>query len=314
MRFSKLTINTLFILLLPVVVGLFGLGFWTALLLVLLGLVWRWALTLSLMFDPRRQPPVVLQTISASHYVDKVRWCLDRLGLPYEEVHNMGLLGVITTGRTVPSLHVRTGAVISHIGDSPAILRYLWGAYATEYGKRAAFLEPAAEAVALEQQIDQYGVWLQQWLYRYILDHRDFTLHLWGVNDPTLPGWQRHGVSLFYPLVRSMLSYMMRTHKRGDRHPGQRIEEFLGEFEQKLSDGRQTLLRGEQISFVDISFAALSGLWVYPPEYGGGTAEAVRVEVTDYPEAMAAKIKSWKEKFPPVTALVERWYREERSC
>ena len=161
MRFSRKTIHTFFVLALPVVVALFGLSVWSALGLVLLGLAWRWSLTLAALLAPSRGVPIQLESISASHFVEKVRWCLDRLGLPYEEIHNAGTLGVFCIGRTVPRLQVRTGFVTSCIGDSPAILRYLWGAYAGEYGGRAAFLAPDTEALALEARLDRYGVLLQ---------------------------------------------------------------------------------------------------------------------------------------------------------
>ena len=41
--------------------------------------------------------PLRLHTITFSHYVEKVRWCMDRLGIPYEEVPNAGILGVLLT-------------------------------------------------------------------------------------------------------------------------------------------------------------------------------------------------------------------------
>ncbi len=312
MRFNRSTINTLFLIALPLVVAIFGLSVWSALGLVLLGLLWRWALAMAAMFAPPPDVPVVLETVAISHYVDKVRWCLDRLGLPYEEVQNVAVLIMFFTARTVPRLHIRTGEVTSRIGDSPAILRYLWGAYASEYGERAAFLEPTAAALALEQKLDRYGFWLQRWFYHHLLPHPRLTLHVWGANDRTLPGWQRLSVVVTFPLLRLFTRQGLKFGPGAHERTVQRIEEFLGELEQQLSDGRRTLLGGEEIGFVDITLAALSGLWLFPPQYGGGKVEAIRLAESDYPTGMAAEIAEWRQKFPRVTAFVERLYQDER--
>ena len=207
---KQIVIHTAFLLLLPLVVAAFGMSFWTALLLVIVALAWRWAIVLLGIVRPAGGPDLVLETISASHYVEKVRWCLDRLGVDYEEQPWGGTLGAFYMGRTVPRLIFRTGIVHSQIGNSPEILRYLWGACAAEYGEKAAFLEPTAEAVALEERVDRYGVWLQQWLYRHILDDRELPLQLWGANDPSLPTWQTNSVSILYPLVREFRERLCR--------------------------------------------------------------------------------------------------------
>ena len=44
---------------------------------------------------------LVLETISLSHYVEKVRWSLDILGVDYEEEQDAGIIGVFFTGRMV---------------------------------------------------------------------------------------------------------------------------------------------------------------------------------------------------------------------
>jgi len=96
-------------------------------------------------------------------------------------------LGVFFTGRTVPALRVRTGLVESVIGQSPEILRYLWGAYAAPLGKAADFLRPTKERLELEGKLDRYGANLQVWVYYHLLGDRELTLHAWGGNDPRFP-------------------------------------------------------------------------------------------------------------------------------
>merc|ERR1712156_1236167 len=46
---------------------------------------------------------IILNTLPISHYVEKVRWCLDKSGLNYEEEKDVGIMGIIMTGRTVPT-------------------------------------------------------------------------------------------------------------------------------------------------------------------------------------------------------------------
>ena len=107
---------------------------------------------------------------------------MDRLGVEYTENPVGGTLGVFFRGRTVPQLKARTGHVRSVIGNSPEILRYLWGRYGYTDPEGAAFLEPTSERIDLERRLDKLGVSLQIWIYYRILDHRDLTLHAWGVS------------------------------------------------------------------------------------------------------------------------------------
>ncbi|MDX2410421.1 MAG: hypothetical protein QNK34_00545, partial [Woeseiaceae bacterium] len=102
MTSKRRLIHTVFLFLLPIVVAWMGAGVPTALLLVALMLLWRWFIVLSGVTAPEATPDVVLETIAASHFVEKVRWCMDRMQLEYTERQSGGTLGVFFTGRTVP--------------------------------------------------------------------------------------------------------------------------------------------------------------------------------------------------------------------
>ena len=208
MTTKRLFIHTVFLLLLPVIVAWFGFSVPVAIALVIFALAWRWLITLSGILAPEKTPEIELETIAASHFVEKVRWCMDRLGVEYTERQWVGVLGVFTMGRSVPQLKVRTGLVRSSIGNSPEILRYLWGAYASGSGDRARFLEPTPERLALEQKLDRYGVDLQVWVYYHILDKRELTLHAWGCDSPVIPAWQRNLVIVLYPVLCFLLRYI----------------------------------------------------------------------------------------------------------
>jgi glutathione S-transferase len=300
----------LVLLALPVVVTLVGLHPAVAAALVGLILLWRWVLTMGGLVARRSGPDLVLETIPASHFVEKVRWALDRLGLDFREQPDIGTVGVLFLGRTVPRLQVRTGAVTSAIGNSSDILRYLWGRYSAERPAEAAFLEPTPEAVELERRLDKYGAHLQRWIYARVLAHRRVCIYLWGGSDPAVPRWQRIAIRVLFPLQRAFLRRVFHIRPSSLAKSVAEIEEVLGWVEERLADGRQTLLGGGQTSFVDLTFASLSGIWVLPTGYGGGRAEAVIPIREQIPAAMVADMDSWRERFPAATAFVERLYAD----
>ena len=292
----------------PVAVAWFGLSVPAAVGVVLVLLLLRWLVTLSGIMAPERTPDLVLATISASHFVEKVRWSMDLLGIDYVEQTSGATLGVFFRGRSVPQLQVRTGIVRSVIGDSPDILRYLYGRYLHEVPERAAFLEPTDERVEFERKLDAYARSLQVWVYYHILQNRELTLHAWGVNNPATPAWQRVALRILFPLQAFLIRYSFRINDTGYARAVARIEETLAAAEQRLSDGRDSLLGGDAVNFTDITFAAYTGLWLRPLAYGGGRADAVRIERDAMPQAMRGDIERWERTFPRATEWVERLY------
>ena len=292
----------------PIAVAWFGWSVPAAVGLVALLLLLRWLVTLSGIMAPERTPEFVLATISASHFVEKVRWSMDLLGVDYVEQTSAATLGAFFRGRSVPQLKVRTGIVRSVIGDSPDILRYLYGRSLKEDPQRAAFLEPTAERVEFERQLDAYARSLQVWVYCHILQDRDLTLHAWGVNDPATPAWQRVALRLLFPLQAFLIRFSFKTSDTGYARAVARIEKTVGDVEEKLADGRESLLGGKEANFTDIAFAAYSGLWLWPDGYGGGRADAVRFARDRAPEAMRGDMERWDEMFPRAAEWVGRLY------
>jgi glutathione S-transferase len=310
---KRLLIHSIFLFLLPVIVAWFGITPTGALALVILALAWRWLISLSVLLAPARVPELELETISASHFVEKVRWCMDRAGLDYTEKPVAGTLGAFFLGRTVPALHFRTGAVRSSIGNSMEILRYLWGRYSTESGETADFLEGTPERLAFEQQIDRCGVDLQVWVYFHILDHRELTLHAWGCNNPVIPAWQRLLLKLLYPLLAFMIRNSFRITPKHHVKAVEHIASLMGDVEARLADGRTSILSGDTLNYTDITFAAIMGLWLQPSGYGGGKADAVRIERDRWPAAMLEEVQVWSETYPLSTLFIKQLYAEERK-
>ena len=308
---KRIVLHAVFVLLLPVLVAAFGWSVWTALLLVLVALLWRWAIVLQGFMQPSRGPELVLETISASHFVEKVRWCMDRLGVDYQEVPWCGTLGAFYLGRTVPRLHVQTGMVRSQIGNSPEILRYLWGAYGTTHGSAAAFLEPTPERIEFEQRIDRCAVSLQVWVYYHLLDAPDICKRAWGIESEAVPAWQRRLVSLLYPVQVFLMRRAFRINESNYRRNRDHIDAQLAEVEAALADGRRSILGGDVVNYTDLAFAAIHGLWLQPEGYGGGAG--IRIERDTVPEPMRQDIERWVENYPSATRFIEALYASDRK-
>ena len=302
----------LFFVLAPLIVAGFDLGVPAALLLVLVMLAAGWLIVLSGLVAPEKGAAIELDTIPPSHFVEKVRWALDRLGVEYTEKPAGGTLGAFFTGRTVPRLRVRTGAVESVIGNSPEILRYLWGAYGTDRGGRAAFLAPTGERLDFERDLDRYARNLQVWIYGHILADRELTLHAWGADSGAVPAWQRLALRVLYPLLAQLVRRAFRLDPRQHARAVVRIEELLGRVETRLADGRKSVLGGNEINYTDLAFAAFCGLWMQPPNFAAGKADECRIERERMPGGMRADVERWREDFPKATAFVDALYARER--
>lgn len=312
MKGKRLLVHTIFLFLLPLMVAWFGISLPGALALMALALLWRWAITLSGLLAPAKIPELELETIAASHFVEKVRWCMDRLGVDYSERQWVGVLGVFTRGRSVPQLKIRTGMVQSTIGNSPEILRYLWGAYAATLGEKAKFLEPTAERLAFEERLGRYGTHLQVWVYYHILDNRKLTQHAWGCYSPRIPAWQRYMVIGAYPVLRFLMRKAFRITDAHYAKAVEHIEQLLADVESMLLDDRVSILGDNEINFVDITFASLSALWLQPAEFGREMANEVRVDLENAPSAMNADRTRWIEKYPAASEFIHRLYQRER--
>jgi glutathione S-transferase len=297
---------------LPVAVAALGWGPWAALgaavAAVLLGVAVR--LLVSLRALRRTDAPLRLHTITFSHYVEKVRWCLDRLGVPYQEVPNVGVLGVLLSGRTVPWLEVPPG--LTRIGESSRILRFLWGEYAGRLpGDRTWFLEPTPAALELEAKFDRrLGNDVRVWMYENLLRDRDLSFRAWGIEEPAIPRWQRALLLALRPLLAFAVRRMLGVTPARAARALERTRETFDEVDGLLADGRR-YLTGDTLTFADIAFASLGALAVLPPEYAGRAVGGQRLpaEAIRYP-AWRAEVDRFRAR--PAGQFILRLYREER--
>ena len=298
----------------PVVVAWYGFSVAAAAGIVVLLLLCRWLITLSGMIAPERTPELVLATISASHFVEKVRWSMDRLGVDYVEQTSGGTLGAYFRGRTVPQLKVRTGRVRSVIGNSPDILRYLYGRCLPDDPERAAFLEPTDERIEFERRLDRYGVSLQVWVYYHLLHDRELALHAWGADNPATPAWQRVTLRVLFPLLAGLIRFSFKINDTNYARSVAHIEQLLADIDANLTDGRQSLLGGDDINYTDLAFAAFTGSWLMPEGYGGGKADAVRIERDRAPAGMRTDIERWIDAFPRAASWVDTLYESRKGA
>lgn len=309
---KRALVHSICLFLLPVIVAAFGWTAWTASLLVLLMLLWRWLIVLSTFPYPVSRPSPQLETISASHFVEKVRWNMDLAGIPYAEKPAAGALGAFFAGRTVPRLTLDTGAVRSSIGNSREILRYLWGAYSADPAVDVTHLAPSAERLALEQRLDRHGRHLQVWVYYHLLEDREATLRAWGVSDPEVPAWQRFLLPILFPLLTLLIRKSFRITQEHYEKVTTDIETLLEEFDATLADGRASLLGEDIRNYTDYQFAAMTGLWLQPEKYGGPRGRFVSLDPATMPDPMRADTSRWRERFPRVVDWVAERYAEDR--
>jgi len=305
------TLHTLALYALPVLVAWAGWGpapaLGAALLAALAGMALRLAATRRAAAGA--EPRLRLHTITFSHYSEKVRWCLDRLGVPYDEVPNVGILGVLLTGRTVPWLEVPPG--LTRIGDSPRILRYLWGEYAGRLpSQQTWFLEPTAAALELEARFDRrLGNDARVWAYGNVLKRRDLTLLTWGIEEKSIPAWQRGILALAMPVLRFAVSRMLGVTPQRAERALEKTRATFDEVDRMLLDGRRYLV-GDSLTFADITFASLGALAVLPAEYPGGNLSGRRLDIATLDPGWREEVERFRRR--PAGQFILRLYREER--
>lgn len=302
---EKALVAALFLLLPLVAVGFDWTlpGTLVALLVLLLA---TWLLTLRSLAARRPAPDYELETISMSHFAEKVRWCMDVADIDYRECTWAGTLGAFYLGRTVPKLTFQTGTVRSSIGNSREILRYLWAVNSDS--PSATFLSPSPERSELEKKIDRAGVSLQVWVYYHVLDHRDIALRAWGVNDQRVPKWQRAMIKLLFPVQRYLIRRSFRISPENYQRVCHYLEDLLSEIDIRVSDGRVSILGDSEPNYTDYTFAAIMGLWLQPSEYGGVHGKQSHIDDDERPQAMRADIARWREDYPKAVEFVERLY------
>lgn len=243
-----------------------------------------------------------LITIPFSHYCEKARWALERCGVAYREDGHLPMfhwLAVRRAGakRTVPV--VVDGELL--LTDSTDIVAWA-------DARRPGTLLPAdpatrAAALALEDDFDrQLGPATRRWAYYVTLPRKDL--------DPQTvrgtPRWQAIALTLSRPLAVRMLSRGLRIDAAGAERSRKKIEETFARVEELLSDGRRYLV-GDRFTVADLTFAALAGPVVAPPERPFGVPALEHLT-----GAALGQVEAWRASVAGRYAL--RVYADHRSA
>ncbi|TRY67759.1 hypothetical protein TCAL_07806 [Tigriopus californicus] len=213
---------------------------------------------------------LVLHSITLSHYVDKVRWSMEHVGIEFDEEEDIGIFGVFFMGRWVPALYDKGSK--SLVSNSADILRYLYGKFYTQSNVEE-FLRPSKEAVELEKKLDLLGLDLRRYMYYHLLVAsplpHESALTIWGLHSPNVPEWQKYLLKAMMPLLRAFLCKVANITPEGALDGWKKSEKTFKEIDALLSDGRAYLLNTNHPTFVDVTFASLAAILVFPDNYGG---------------------------------------------
>jgi glutathione S-transferase len=207
-----------------------------------------------------------LITIPISHYCEKARWALERVGIPYREERHVQGIHRLASRRaggvgTVPVLVTPDGA----LGESEEILA--WVDERTPPRHRLFPADPGArsEVERLCRRLDEeLGPKGRRLMYVHMLAERKLMLRF---NNQGVPRWEDRVIRYGWPVV---VRYARR--ELGIR-PGIEAEDEAAvwrEFDaiaELLADGRPFLC-GNRFGAADLTFAALSAAVVVPPTYG----------------------------------------------
>jgi glutathione S-transferase len=207
-----------------------------------------------------------LVTIPISHYCEKARWALDRVGMPYrEERHVQGIHRFAARraggGTTVPVLVTPEGV----LGESEEILA--WIDARTPAGYRLFPADPAARAEVerLCRRLDtELGPRGRRLMYVHMLAQRKLALRF---NNQGVPRWEDGAIRCGWPLVVRFLRRELGIRPGIEAEDEAAVWREFGFVADLLGDGRPHL-RGERFGAADLTFAALSAAVVFPPGYG----------------------------------------------
>ncbi len=215
------------------------------------------------------EPSFTLTSIRFSHYVEKVRWTLDRIGIAYTErsvlpvvhffitpfvVASSGKRDSQSTRFSTPILSTDDGKAIS---KSSTIMRYLSDRFLPEQDS----LYPSQEVIDLDEYYNEtLGSGTRRVIYLYALQKPEIMFKLAENNAGTM---QALVYKALYPFSRRLMTSALEINKQQADQDLKQIFQIFDDVEQQLSDGRPFLF-GNKITAADISFACLGGILMLP--------------------------------------------------
>ena len=118
---------------------------------------------------------------------------------------------------------------------------------------------------------------------------------------------------MLFPLLAGLIRFSFKINDTNYARAVAHIEDLLSDIDADLVDGRRSLLGDKDVNYTDLEFAAFTGLWLMPAGYGGGKADAVRIERDRAPTGMRVDIERWLDAFPRAVSWVETLYESRRE-
>jgi glutathione S-transferase len=241
-----------------------------------------------------------LITIPVSHYVEKVRWAMDYLQIPFQELPHMPPFHQGATkkyGTTLVPVLVSDMQVTT---DSTDIMRYL---DSLDPGKLYP-AEPESQVLITELETLfnlTLGVQTRRWGYSHILT-RELLYSRWTFGVPI---WEKLLFPILFPTMRSIIRDRFEITETSAAESCQEIVGVFDRVTQLLADGRKYLL-GDRFSAVDITFAALAAPILQPAEQ-----HISPPPLDSLPPQMQADIHTCRS--TPAGEFGLRLYREDRE-
>lgn len=207
-----------------------------------------------------------LVAMPINHFGERLRWCLDLLGVGYEETDVAGILSIFLRGRTVPWLVDRQSNSI--LGNSDEALWFVGALRLPELRgpkrrEAEALLHRDEHTRAWEDRLHALGHAVQGWAYYHFLGpqgNRRHSLVLWGRYEPHVPYAQRLLLWLGYPVLKAM---MRKAFNLGDAagHAKRRhiLDGVIADVEAALAQSSGPFVFGEHLSYVDVTLCSLLG-------------------------------------------------------
>ncbi len=215
---------------------------------------------------PKIETGNVLVTIPISHYCEKARWALDRIGVAYVERPHVQAIHRFATrraggGLTAPVLVCSDGV----LADSSEIL-----SWADTQSPRSCALYPesvdlAAEVRRLEDDFDtRLGPHSRRWMYQQLRGRRDLAL---SYGCAGIPEWERMTLQLGYPVLIRIVAHVLDVTPATAIRSEDEVRAIFDSVGERLSDGRRYLC-GDEFTAADLTFSALAAPMLMPVGYG----------------------------------------------
>lgn len=211
---------------------------------------------------PDRASPAVLVTMPHSHYAEKARWALDRVGFPYREEPHIPLFHRIATrrhgGGSVPVLACGDERLV----DSTQILAHADAACGGGlYPDRA---DLRREVESLEERFDEgLGPHTRRWAYSLLLPETRLLRRAMSRGVPRLEAVM---LPALMPAILKLIRSALRITPESAARSLQRVRGIFAEVDGRLADGRRYLV-GDRFSAADLTFAALAAPVIFPEGY-----------------------------------------------